>query len=72
MVELVTDYLEGRLPAGERDRFEEHLAECPGCQAYVEQMRVLVGQLGELTELELPAPLEAELLAAFRDWRGRG
>ena len=70
MVELVTDYLEGRLPAGERDRFEAHLAECPGCEAYVEQMRVLVDELGGLSEVELPPPVEAQLLAAFRDWRG--
>ncbi len=70
MVELVTDYLEGRMPAGERDRFEAHLAECDGCQAYVEQMRVLVGELGGLPEAELAPPVEEELLAAFRDWRG--
>jgi anti-sigma factor RsiW len=70
MVELVTDYLEGRLPAGERDRFEEHLAECAGCEAYVAQMRVLVDDLGALPAVELPPPVAAELLAAFRDWRG--
>jgi anti-sigma factor RsiW len=39
-VELVTDYLEGRLEAAEAERFEAHLALCDGCQAYVAQMRV--------------------------------
>ncbi len=70
MVELVTHYLEDRLPAGERARFEQHLAVCDGCQAYVEQMRALVDELGRLPEVAVPAALETDLLEAFRDWRG--
>ena len=50
------------------DRFEVHLAECAGCQAYVAQMRALVDELGRLPEVELPPALETELLTAFRDW----
>ena len=69
MVELVTHYLEGRLPDAERDRFEAHLARCEGCQAYLEQMRVLIDELGTLAEVELSQAAEADLLAAFRDWR---
>ncbi len=69
MVELVTDYLEERLPGAERDRFEAHLAICEGCQAYVEQMRALVAELGTLPELALSPALEEDLLDAFRDWR---
>jgi anti-sigma factor RsiW len=69
LVELVTDYLEGRLAAEERRRFEDHLAGCAGCQAYVEQMRALVEELGRMPEPEVPAGLQDELLAAFRDWR---
>jgi anti-sigma factor RsiW len=71
LVELVSDYLEGRLAAADADRFEAHLALCDGCRAYVELMR---GTLRELGHLELPdsLSLEAEdrLLRAFRDWRG--
>jgi anti-sigma factor RsiW len=69
MVELVTDYLEGRLPAAERERFEAHLARCDGCQAYVDQMRALIAELGETPEVALSPALEGDLLAAFRDWR---
>jgi anti-sigma factor RsiW len=72
LVELVTDYLEGRLPVPDRARFEEHLAACEGCTAYVEQMRALVEALGALPEPVVPPELEADLLAAFRDWRGGG
>ena len=70
VVELVTDYLEGRLPDAERDRFEAHLAGCEGCQAYLEQMRALVDELGRLPDVAPSPALEADLLAAFRDWRG--
>jgi anti-sigma factor RsiW len=69
MVELVTGYLEGRLPEAERRRFEAHLALCEGCQAYVEQMRALVAELGTLPRLELSPAVEDDLLTAFRDWR---
>jgi anti-sigma factor RsiW len=69
-VELVTDYLEGALPALERDRFEAHLAECDGCAGYLEDMRRLVGSLNAASE---PPPDEATrdaLLQAFNDLRG--
>ncbi len=69
MVELVTRYLEGDLPGAERRRFEAHLARCEGCQAYVEQMRALVAELGTLPEVRLSPAMEEDLLAAFRDWR---
>ena len=69
MVELVTSYLEGHLPGAERRRFEAHLALCEGCQAYVEQMRALVAELGTLPQVELSPAVEDDLLTAFRDWR---
>ena len=49
-VELVTDYLDGALPEGERIRFEAHLAECDGCAGYLEDTRRLVGSLHEVSE----------------------
>ena len=69
-VELVTDYLEGALPAAEARRLERHLETCPGCTEYLEQMRTLAGSLGGLTEDSIPAEMRDGLLAAFRDVRG--
>jgi anti-sigma factor RsiW len=69
VVELVTDYLEGRLPESERRRFDEHLTECDGCTTYVEQMRATVATARRLLEPELPPGLERRLLDAFRGWR---
>ena len=31
LVDLVTDYLEGSMPAELRARFDEHVAGCDGC-----------------------------------------
>src|SRR5215470_17031929 len=48
IAELVTTYLEGAMSAEERDRFEAHRRRCPGCEAYVSQMRLTVSALGRL------------------------
>jgi anti-sigma factor RsiW len=69
-VELVTDYLEGRLSAGERRRFEGHLAECDGCTGYLEDMRRLVASLGEVNEPPPDPAVRDALGRAFRDLRG--
>jgi anti-sigma factor RsiW len=68
MVELVTAYLEGHLPADQRARFEEHLAICDGCEAYVEEMRDTLRALGRLPEDRLSTQARETLLAAFGDW----
>jgi anti-sigma factor RsiW len=68
-VELVTDYLEGALPAADARRLERHLETCPGCTEYLEQMRTVAGALGGLTVDSIPAGMRAGLIAAFRDRR---
>ena len=68
LVELVTEYLEGTLAAGDRRRFEAHLGECPHCAEYVEQVRATVALSGRLREDDLGPEARAALLAAFRGW----
>ena len=69
LVELVTDYLEERLPECDRVRFEAHVAECTHCVEYVAQMRRTIELLGELSADAIDPARELELLAAFRGWR---
>ena len=69
VVELLTDYLEDALPAGERARVAEHLATCPDCTAYVEQLRTTIGMLGRLRVEDVPARIRGALLDAFRGRR---
>jgi anti-sigma factor RsiW len=69
LVELVTEYLDGRLPKPEQARFEAHLALCSGCRTYLEQMRQTIRALGRLAEESIQPEARAQLLAAFRGWR---
>jgi anti-sigma factor RsiW len=69
LVELVTDYLEGRLPPREQVRFETHLAQCSGCRTYLEQMRQTIRALGHLSEESIDAQAKERLLSAFRNWK---
>jgi anti-sigma factor RsiW len=67
ITDLLTDYLEGELPAPARERFDAHLAECPFCTTYVEQMRATIDRLGRLEEGSLPDEVRERLAAAFRE-----
>jgi anti-sigma factor RsiW len=69
LVELVTDYLEGRLSPEDVRRFEEHLELCPGCATYVDQIRETVAVAGRLRDEDLPPGAADALLAEFRDWK---
>ena len=68
-VELMTDYLEGALPAADVRRLEQHLEICAGCGQYLAQMRTIAGSLGGLTEASIPAEMRGDLIAAFRGFR---
>lgn len=68
LVELVTDYLDGVMPADERARFEAHLDDCPYCSTYLDQIRQTIRLTGRLSEATLPEEIRAALLHRFRDW----
>ena len=68
LVELVTDYLEGRLAGAGLERFEAHLGECPPCGIYLEQMRLTLRALGRIPEETISTEARQELLHAFADW----
>jgi anti-sigma factor RsiW len=68
VAEIVTAYLEDALDPGDRERFEEHLVFCDGCDNYLEQMRLTIRLTGRVDD-GLPTELESQLLEAFRGWR---
>ena len=67
LVEVITDYLEGAMPARKRRLLEQHLTACDGCTAYVEQMRRTIEVSGRLRAEDIPPELQERLLLAFRD-----
>ncbi len=50
VVELVTEYLENTLLPEMRKQLEEHVAGCPGCVTYLEQVRQTIDMLHQLAQ----------------------
>ena len=68
-VELVTDYLEGRLSSRQRRRFEAHLAECPHCTAYLEQIRTTIRLAGAVEPEQLDPQTREGLMDLYRRYQ---
>ena len=68
LVELVTEYFEDAMAPEERQRFDAHVADCPGCEIYLEQMRTTLA-LTRATAQLTDRPETTALLAAFREYR---
>jgi anti-sigma factor RsiW len=68
-VELVTDYLESSLSRSGRRRFEAHLADCPNCTEYLEQMRATIRLAGRVTPDDLTPQMRDDLIDLYRQWR---
>jgi len=69
VVELVTDYLEQALLPEMQAQFEEHIAECPGCDTYLEQIQQTIMMLRKLTEQQMFPNTKQELVEIFRNWK---
>ena len=69
LVELVTEYFDGALVERDRERFEEHIVFCDGCQNYLQQMRTTLDIVGQIAEEDLGSEMAGELLTAFRGWK---
>jgi anti-sigma factor RsiW len=69
VVELMTDYLEGALSSADRAKFEEHIAGCDGCRAYLAQLSTTRRVLSKLADEPMPPDLQAELMKTFQNWK---
>jgi anti-sigma factor RsiW len=72
IVELVTDYLEGAMDAPLRASFDAHLAGCPHCTHYLEQIAATIRVAGSLRAEDLSPEFRAGLLEAYREFRPGG
>lgn len=70
LTELVTSYLERRLPLLQRLQFQVHLGMCGSCRAYLHQMRQTIDTLGKLPPEPIQPEIRDQLLEQFRDWKG--
>ena len=69
LVELLTDYLEGAIPAADRARIDAHLARCDGCTRALDQLRTTIRVTGAIGIDDVPAPQREAMRDAFRGWR---
>jgi predicted anti-sigma-YlaC factor YlaD len=69
VVELITDYLENALLAEMRKRLEEHVAQCPGCQTYIEQIQQTISMLHQIAKQQVAPATKQELLQFFHSWK---
>ena len=69
-VELLMEYMEGALAPDLRAAIEAHVAACPRCEAFIASYGATPRIVREATRVEMPADLEASLLAALRAARG--
>lgn len=67
LVEVVTDHLEGQQTPRDRRRFDLHLAECPACRRYLEQVVCTLGLLARMPRPGLPTTSREAILRAFRE-----
>jgi anti-sigma factor RsiW len=70
VVDLLLDYLEGRLPVAVQADLERHLSSCPSCVSSVRTYRSTVSLLRSIREDDLPPALRTTL-HAFLDQRAR-
>jgi anti-sigma factor RsiW len=70
VVEVVTDYLEGRLSPEDAAIFEAHLELCDGCRWYLDQIRITIDTVGRIEDADVPPALRSTVMGAFRNRRG--
>jgi anti-sigma factor RsiW len=71
LTEILTDYLEGRMPLDQRIAVKLHLMMCQDCTAYVQQTRLTIQALGQLPAELTPEPVRDVLLKHYRKHLGR-
>ena len=65
-VELLMEYMEGALAPDVRAAIEAHVAGCPQCEAFISSYRETPRIVRDATRMEMPADLEASLMATLR------
>jgi predicted anti-sigma-YlaC factor YlaD len=68
VVNLITDYLENALHPDDHARVANHLANCDGCGAFLDQFKQIIKLAGSLDADDLSPDAKRALLEAFRDW----
>ncbi len=64
--EFISDYLEDRLSADTKSKFEKHLEMCPGCSPFFEQYKQTVEMVAVDGKIEVPSDLAEHTMSFLR------
>lgn len=65
ITELVTAYLDRRMPLSQRMAFRMHMLMCPHCRRYLRQVRATVALTGKLPTEPVPEEVREDLVRAL-------
>lgn len=68
LADLATDYFDGKLDPEDECRLAKHIAECFGCETYLDQFLCVIDSLGELAEPVVSDDFRKSCIDAFRDY----
>jgi anti-sigma factor RsiW len=68
-VELITDYLDDALPAGQRADLEHHLGACAHCAEYLAQLKATIATAGRVDADQLSPEVKQTLIRLYRQNR---
>jgi anti-sigma factor RsiW len=72
VIDLLTEYLEGGLPAAEARRLERHLAGCDACAGFLESLKTVRAAAGTPKADSLPEECHTALRSFLRERLERG
>ena len=64
--DFIMDYLEGRLPADIKSKFETHLQMCASCTPYLDQYQKTVEMVSQDGQIEIPSDLAEHTMSFLR------
>ncbi len=65
--ELLSAYVDGELPAQDRESLLEHLKECKACRRTLKELKLVKAAFGSLSEIEVPEGLHERVMAALNE-----
>lgn len=68
-IELLMDYLEGRLPSEDHEALKLHFSECPPCLEFVRSYQETPRIFRQATEVRIPSEVEQRLKDFLRKKR---
>jgi RNA polymerase sigma-70 factor (ECF subfamily) len=68
--EKLSDYMDGELPTDLCERIDDHMADCPPCQAFLESLRRTVRLVERVDAPAMPEEIRASVREAYERYKG--